>query len=126
MKQLLFALVLAGSCTGSSFAMWAAVPVDELIQDSDLIIVGTLSGVSEYTSDDVDYGEGTILVEDVIWGDVSLGESLALRWKNGSFVACPRIEHKHAENKRAIWILTTGPGGEVRADYPGRFVELSD
>jgi hypothetical protein len=107
-------------------AMWALIPLDELVQDSDLIVVGTLGDVSEYSSAGTDYGQGTIVVNEVIWGDTQANEVLTLKWQNSTGVVCPRVEHSGEQGKKAIWLLTKRSGDEVRADYPSRFVELAD
>jgi len=106
--------------------MWMMVPLNELVQDSDLIIVGTLEGVSQYSKDGVDYAQGTIRVNEVIWGSANVGDLLALKWQNASNIICPRVEHRHNQSKMGLWLLTVESGGDVRADYPGRFVELGE
>ena len=103
---------------------WAQVSVEELVQESDVIVVGTLRDVSEYTADETDYGQGRIEVREVIWGRVAQGDSLLLKWHNASALACPRVEHRGHGNLEGIWLLTRD-GEDVKADYPGRFVEMS-
>jgi hypothetical protein len=103
----------------------APSPVEELVPGSDFIVVGTLRGVTEYTADGVDYGEGRIDVSEVIWGGVASGDLLLLRWQNSSAIVCPRIEQKHNAHEEGIWLLTRD-GEAVRANNPGRFVGLSE
>ena len=112
------------------FAKWGFIPLEELVEDSDLIVVGTLQTVSEYTKDETDFSEGRILVESIIYGNVKTetnqflkaNDKLYLKWQNLSYIACPRIEHKYVLNQKGIWLLKVDPDGSVRADYPGRFV----
>jgi hypothetical protein len=119
---LIFFLLL--SLPTLSLAEWAWIPLQDLVCDSDLIVVGTLSSVNEYTKEGMDYGQGMITVEEPIWGAVNFGEALTLKWANGSNVICPRVEHRQNADKKGIWLLKLSPDGAVRADYPGRFVEL--
>jgi len=126
MRRLLFAGLIVAAMASLSEAMWAYVPLEALVQESELIVVGTLSGVSEFSSQGMDYGEGVILVEDVIWGQVTAGETLTLRWQNRTNVVCPRVDHSHAAGKKGIWLLTVKQDHEVNANYPGRFVELEE
>jgi hypothetical protein len=72
----------------------------------------------------MDYGEGTILIEDVIWGGVAAGETLRLIWKNESNILCPRLEHRQNAGKKAIWLLTVRGDHEVSANHPSRFVAI--
>jgi hypothetical protein len=126
MRKLLPALLLLFLILPANVrAMWAAVPLEELVQESDLIVVGTLRDVSEHTADGRDYGEGRIVVREVIWGRVSPGDSLLLKWENSSAIVCPRVEHKYNEGEEGIWLLTRD-GEAVAANYPGRFVELKE
>ena len=126
MRKLLPALLLLFLIIPANVrAMWANVPLEELVQESDLIVVGTLRDVSEHTADGMDYGEGRIVVRAVIWGRVSPGDSLLLKWQNSSTIACPRVEHKYNANEEGIWLLTRD-GEAVAANYPGRFVELKE
>lgn len=124
MRRALLLLLLIG-LPASARAMWAYVDVETLVQESDLIVVGTLQDVSEHTADGRDYGQGRIQVREVIWGRVSPGDSLLLKWSNSSAIACPRVEHRYNEGKEGVWLLTSD-GEAVAANYPGRFVELSE
>jgi hypothetical protein len=115
-------LLLLLCLQATAHAKWDLVPLETLVQDSDLIVVGTLQDVSEHTSGGTDYGQGHILVREVIWGQVRPGDALLLKWSNLSGIACPRIEHRRRAGEEGIWLLTA-EGGYVEADYPGRFVE---
>jgi hypothetical protein len=127
MKRIIVILILIGSCPVWSFSMWALIPLDELVQDSDLIVIGTLNEVSEYSQDGMDYAQGSILIEEVVWGAAKAGQALALKWQNTTGLVCPRVEHRHDQGKKGIWLLTAEDNGEVvRANYPGRFLALSD
>ena len=101
------------------------ISIEELVHDSDLIVVGILNNVSEYSQYGIDYAQGTISVDEVIWGAAQPGEVLTLKWKNESGVVCPRVDHRLNQNRKAIWLLTTHDG-EVHANYPGRFVDLAE
>ena len=100
------------------------LPLEELVCDSDLIVVGTLSSVSEYSENGMDYGQGMITVDETIWGAVTPGETLTMKWDNPSNLGCPRVGHGHNSDKKGIWLLTLSSDCEVRANHPGRFVEL--
>ncbi len=125
-------IILAVSYT--SFAKWALVPLDELVKESDLIVIGTLQSVSEFSKENTDHGEGRILIEKVLAGNVKTvdgfslkaGDEIQLKWQNLSMIVCPRVGHKSSENKKEIWLLTVDPDKTVRADYPGRSRSLDE
>jgi|GEM_PF-3162485 len=124
MKRFSLVLVLLLSMPSISSAEWVMLPLEELVCDSDLIVVGTLSSVSEYSKNGMDYAQGTITVDETIWGSVTPGETLTLKWDNPSNLMCPRVGHRHNSDKKGIWLLTRPSDHEVRANHPSRFVEL--
>ena len=126
MKRNFLMIAAIGAFSTFSYATWAWIPVEILVQDSDLIIVGTLSGVSEHTQNGIDYAEGSIRIDEVMWGPAKAGDSLTLKWQNHSAIICPRVEHRHSQGTRGIWLLTVEADRTVRADYPGRFVALGE
>lgn len=120
---MLVAILWMGFCAARSEAKWGYIPTEELVADSDLIVVGTLKDVRKYTRGEQDYGRGTIEVKEVLWGKAKPGDRLALRWSNSSRIICPRVEHKPHANKERVWLLKEGRCGTVRADYPGRVLD---
>lgn len=125
MKRAILLLIVIGCLPASSSSMWLLIPLDEAVQDSDLIIVGALSAVFEHSNEGIDYGEGTINIEEVIWGQATPGYLVILKWQNASEIICSGIQHRYNENKIGIWLLTIEGDGTVRANNPARFVELS-
>ncbi|HSE36880.1 MAG TPA: hypothetical protein VLG74_06220 [Blastocatellia bacterium] len=126
MNRIVLILAICGYWSGFAFAMWALIPLEDLVQDTDVIVIGTLQGVSQYTRNGMDYAQGSIIVDEVVWGAANPGDLLILKWQNQSNLVCPRVEHRYNEGKKVIWLLTVDPGGVVRANHPGRFVELED
>ncbi|HKA17687.1 MAG TPA: hypothetical protein VKN18_05165 [Blastocatellia bacterium] len=126
MKRIVLILAWLAVSSVPSSAMWAYISTEELVQDSDLIVVGTLDNVTEYSKNGIDFAQGTITVEEAIWGTASPGSILTLKWQNESDLVCPRVEHRHNQKKSGIWLLNVQNDGVVQANYPGRFVDLSE
>ncbi len=134
MKRSILTIVIALSVSSNLIAKWALISTAELVKDSDLILVGTLQNVSEFTRDNVDYSEGFIVVEKVIAGNdkttsgdiLKSGDKIFIKWQNSSMIACPRVEHKGDENVKGIWLLEVESDGTVSSDYPWRFSELDE
>src|SRR5215475_5390351 len=126
MKRIVLTLALICFLSAASPARWMLIQTEELVQDSDSIVVGTLDNVSEYAKNGIDFAEGTITVEEVIWGAARSGDVLTLKWQNYSDVVCPRVEHQHNQKKSGIWLLNVQNDGVVQANYPGRFVDPSE
>ena len=134
MKTLFPACFIILSFSFNCFAMWALISTDELVKESDLIVIGTLQSVSKYTKDNVDYSEGKIVVEKVISGYVKttegfppkLGDKIKFKWQASTLIVCPRLDHSGNENEKGIWLLEVESDGTVSADYPRRFNSLNE
>jgi hypothetical protein len=100
------------------------VPIERLVEQSDLVVVGTLDNVKERSDGGTDYGEGDIAVAEVLSGDAKSGGKLHLVWQNRSQVICPRISHLHNAGKPGIWFLTRSDKEQVEANHSRRFVSI--
>lgn len=115
-------------------AAWAIISTEELVRDTDLILIGTLQDVTKFTNDNIDYSEGVVLVEKVIAGSditsagqpLRSGDKIEIKWKNSSMIACPRVEHKGHENIRGIWLLKVESDGTLISDYSWRFSSIDE
>lgn len=129
MKKLISVTGLSLLLSTTLFAKWAMIPLDELVADTDLIVIGTLHSASENSEYE---GKGYIRVEQVITKGVNTldgrplvaGDNLKLTWL-GNW-ACAMGMHLRWENQRGIWLLTIGKDGTVKAGYPGRFRQIDD
>ncbi|MDQ3713855.1 MAG: hypothetical protein M3388_16770 [Acidobacteriota bacterium] len=134
MKTLFTACFIILLFSFNCFAMWALISTDELVKESDLIVIGTLQSISKYTKDNVDYSEGKIVVEKVISGYVKttegfpleLGDKIKFKWQASTLIVCPRLDHSGNENEKGIWLLEVESDGTVSADYPRRFNSLDE
>src|SRR5215475_13200737 len=79
MKRIVLTLALICFLSAASPARWMLIQTEELVQDSDSIVVGTLDNVSEYAKNGIDFAQGTITVEEVIWGAARSGDVLTLK-----------------------------------------------
>ena len=85
------------------WAEWGLLPLKDTVKESDLVVIGTLTGIKEYTENKMDYGSGTITVEEVLYGKLPAKEKkITLIWQNRSGLACPRVEHRHQKDKKGI------------------------
>jgi hypothetical protein len=94
--------------------------LSDVVSWSDVIVLGTLSGVVQESRDGSDYAEGTIHVSEVLWGPIIPENRLLLQWSNPFSMTCPRTEHVH-RTERGIWLLEMLQDGTVRACDPDCF-----
>ena len=121
MKNLIIAGIFVLAFSFNAFAKIAFVPLDELIKGSDLIVVGTLTSISEKEVDFATRGTGKIVVEQVIAGDavtakgflIKAGDRLELKYVE-SF-ACVMGSHKAIENEKGIFFLNFDGKGEIQS-----------
>jgi len=111
------------------FAKWALVPLDELVAESDLIVIGTLHSAFE---NEEGLGSGQILVEKIITegaktqegSQLMPGDNLKINWSDNW--ACAAGTHVGRVNKKGIYLLNVQLNGTVSAAYPGRFIEVAE
>lgn len=104
-------LLLALSTQG--FAVLINIPTEKLISDSDIVVVGTLTEVTEYTWDGIDHSTGVISISQVVAGNVrslggkqiSSGDQIIVKWEKATWFPCAASMHKSAVNVEGIWIL---------------------
>src|SRR5687767_14379706 len=103
MKELILSAVVGLSLSTIVPGMWALVPLDELVAESDLIIVGTLYAAAE---DDEGIGKGYIMVDEIVSGRAKtfenrplvVGNSLKITWADNW--ACAMGMHMGRANQK--------------------------
>ena len=108
----------------AALAKWAAVPLEKLLMQSDVVVAARLTDVSEISTNGTDYGKGTLTITEVFRGNVKAGGKLKLEWSNATGWDCPRVEHAPHTNKTMIWLLQKSTNGAVNADHPSRVLGL--
>jgi hypothetical protein len=119
MRNLTFATLILLFLTCNSFARLMFIPLEEAVKDKDLIVVGTLTEITEVSKDGETIGNGKIVVEQLIFGNVETIKGLSL--KRGDQLqldyvenfACVMGSHKRMENEKGIFLLTLNDSGEI-------------
>lgn len=119
------ALVILTNSFTSYAQSFEHIGFKQLMEKSDLVVKGTLSSVSRYSKNSIDYSQGEIYIDEFIWGNVKTiegltlkhGDKLKLTWQNPSTKIDGRIELGGSENNEVIWILTVKDDGSVTSNY---------
>jgi hypothetical protein len=122
MKNLFIASFFVLVFSFNAFAKLDIVPVDELIKESDLIVVGTLTSILEKNVDFAVNGTGEIFVESVVAGDTETAKGVLI--KRGDRLLFGYIEdfpcvmgsHKRLENEKVIFFLIFNDKGEIKSE----------
>ena len=98
--------------------------VAQLLEQTDVVVVGKLSNVETWTVDDIDYGEGTILVSEALHGVAPQTKKVTLRWSNNRFTSST-IEFKDTGKTEFVWMLWRARDGTYRAHHTARQAPLA-
>jgi len=89
-------------CRADGFAY---VPLEKVVKSGELIVVGTLTNVKEYSDNTVDIQVGELTVYEVLAGKLKRDKkTIPLVASNPSRLSCPRLYISEAKNK-CIWVL---------------------
>jgi len=121
MKNLFVACIIVLAFSFNIFGRLVFVPLDEAVKNSDLIVVGTLQGISEKSESGTTYGTGEIFVERFIAGNVKTAKGVTL--KSGDRLQLNYVEnfscvygsHKRIENEKGGFLLTLDDNGEIQS-----------
>lgn len=126
MKNFFIIAFVILSCAFNSFAQsFEHIPLKQLIEESDVVLMGTLRSVSSYSIDNIEYSQGAIVIEEFISGNVEtlegsslkMGDKIRLTWQNPSSKVNGRLELGGSENNQVIWILKVKNDGTVSSNY---------
>ena len=122
MKNLTAACLIVLALALPCFARLTPVSLEEAIQNSDLIVVGILREVTQKEEGGTIYGEGKIVVEQYVTGNVKTrggdkpapGDRLQLNYIED--FTCVYGAHKRMEGQRVIFLLSFDDNGEIRSE----------
>ena len=100
--------------TGEIATEFGGVPIRVLLRIADVVVVGRLNSISEWSEDGRECGRGVIEVSDVIWGPPARGDTLVLEWRQHE-TPRPRRDKSELMERDWIWLLSATAPGRVRA-----------
>ncbi len=95
----------------------------ELLAQTDVVVIGRLTNVKEWSVDKVDYGEGTIEVTETLMGALSDSKKLTLRWSNPQYTS-GRLGFKETGKAEFVWLLWRAQDGTFRVRHSGQKLPL--
>ncbi|MCJ8328542.1 MAG: hypothetical protein HRT89_03015 [Lentisphaeria bacterium] len=120
MKNLIITMLLLSAF--NCFGKWTNIPLNKIVERSQIIVIGKLINVKTESKNKVDYGEGFISVQTVLKGKLDNKKKLKLIWSHPQGLS-NRIDHAN-KTKLGIWLLQIQKDGTVRADYPRRYLPI--
>ncbi len=131
MKNLFMAYLFILVFSTISFGKFLILPLEERIQNADLIVIGTLESVSARETYNFNYYQGNLVIEKIIFGNVKTTQGLQLttkdklqvKWQNSNMVSCRLM---FAENYKKIWFLQMDAEGNIESLTPSSTTSLDD
>ncbi len=101
------------------------IDITNLVRSGEPIVIGTLTGVREYSTNGVDCGSGTITVHETLNSRKSVATNIVLKWRNMTTgPICPRYEYGGAKDVKFIWALSLDKDGQARGGMSTRVFSL--
>ena len=119
----IIAVIVSMFSSTASHAFERTVSVAELLTQTDVVVIGDLLDVKVWTSDHIDYGEGTIEITETLLGNIPATKKVILRWSNRQYRS-DRTEYKATNGVKFIWLLWRAQDGTFRASSSSRKVNL--
>ena len=131
MKKIYFAFFIISAFSTFASAAFLILLIEERVKQSNLIVVGTLRDVSETETNDFRISKGTLVIEQVIFGEFQnsngqsfeSGEKVRVEWTNLKTFAC---QFGFPENKKEVWLLKVDDKGEIESLSPGATASMSE
>jgi hypothetical protein len=126
-------IVLIFSC--SIFADLRYISREESVKESDFIVIGTLQSLSDISGNELSFdneGQGILVIDEIVAGNVFTAEGLPLKssnklrleWSEPS--PCLMGWHKRTENKKGVWLLKVNVKGAVVTSHPAQFADFDE
>lgn len=128
MSSVLCVAAVGGLFAGEVGAMWARMSLEQLVQQSDLVVVGELVAVNPEPGGRFDIGR--IRVDEVIMGQKGVAEvALAVPARAGGLRSSEEISYN--PGRRGLWFLrrqsgTGAQSGVYLADHPQRLQPIEN
>ncbi|HYF04328.1 MAG TPA: hypothetical protein VEC36_13175 [Patescibacteria group bacterium] len=100
-------------CAFKTSALEVQIELEELVRESEIIVIADLSKIGKWNDEKYDYGSGVLTVRKAVWGNYKPGDHINFTWKNGRNVACPREEYTDTRGNFNIWILSFDDEGKI-------------
>lgn len=131
MKNLSITFLFVLAFSNLVYGEFAYEPIKDRVKNSDLIIIGTLRNVSEHHTREIDYSKGTLLIENVLFGNIRTTEGLQLKsgdkfqveWANSNMIAC---RFGFSENEKEIYFLQIAESGNIESLSPSSSASIED
>ncbi|MDQ3322281.1 MAG: hypothetical protein M3525_07610 [Acidobacteriota bacterium] len=90
-----------------------------------------MQSVSENKTEEIDYSKGTVLIENILLGNVTTtqgfsvkaGDNIAVKWQNSNTFSC---RFGFSENERGIWFLQIDEEGKIKSLSPSSEASMSE
>lgn len=125
MKSVFISLIFLILSTNVFALVGSDKSFEEIVNESDVIVIGKQQNISYFVKNGIIYGRGEILVEEVIFENINnkffiphrKGDIIQLEWNHPEGLIC---FYSPVTKYKSVWILKfTNNSGIAKADEPG-------
>lgn len=124
MRKLLSIVIFLLSALTARAGFEVPMSISELLAQTDVVVVGRLTKVEKWAVDQIDYGEGTIQVTEVLFG-VTYTKNLTLRWENQQYTS-GRLDFEDTGGTQYVWLLWRARDGTFRVRHSHQKAPLKE
>lgn len=113
------------------FGKFLILSVEERVKLNNLIVIGSLRNISETETLKTRFSTGTLVIEEVIYGNfinstgqkLISGNKVQVGWQNSKSFAC---QFGFSENEKEIWFLKVDEEGNINSLSPSTTASLAE
>jgi hypothetical protein len=105
-------------------AMDAGTPIADLLPETDLVVVASMSNVEGWTTPQGRHGKGVLTVSESLSGSHAKGGTVTVTWVSRAI--CPSVNFSDTKGEEFIWFLQKMEDGTFTANNSSRRVTLKD
>jgi hypothetical protein len=120
LQSILLNLAIFGTC----HAMDAGTPIADLLPETDLVVIASMSNVEGWTTPEGRHGKGVLTVSESLSGSNAKAGPVTVTWVSRAL--CPSVNFSDTKGEQFIWFLQKMEDGTFTANNSSRRVTLKD
>lgn len=120
LQSILLNLAIFGTC----HAMDGGTPIVDLLPETELVVVASMSNVEGWTTPEGRHGKGILTVSESLCGSNAKAGPLTVTWVSRAI--CPSVNFSDTKGEQFIWFLQKMEDGTFTANNSSRRVTLKD
>ncbi len=120
LQSILLNFAIFGTC----HALDIGTPIADLLPETDLVVVASMSNVEGWTTPEGRHGKGVLTVSESLSGSLAKAGTVTVTWVSRAI--CPSVNFCDTKGEEFIWFLQKREDGTFTANNSSRRVTLED